>query len=50
MQKQLIFLNTAFAHYYAGNHSALETILTEFNSKLSENGSSNEPPAWLEEL
>ena len=50
MQKQLVLLNSAFAAYYSGNHAALDTMLKEFNTKLQENGTTNDPPSWLEEL
>ena len=48
--KQLVLLLGAFAAYFSGNHQAVDGILTELKAKLSEGTSSNDPPAWLEEL
>lgn len=50
MQRQLILLNEAFAAYFSGNHAAMEDLIGKFKAKIEENGPSNEPPSWLEEL
>ncbi len=46
---QLVLLLRAFAAYYSGNHTAVEAMVKELNSKL-EQVERRDPPAWLEDM
>lgn len=48
-QKQLILFHKAFAAYFSGNHTVMEALTQELQSKLEETRRRG-PPAWLEEL
>jgi hypothetical protein len=48
--KQLVLLLGAFAAYFSGNHTAVDSFLKELKAKLSQERQSQDPPAWLEDL
>ncbi|CAH1268328.1 ARFIP2 [Branchiostoma lanceolatum] len=47
MHKQLLLFHNAISAYFAGNQTALEATLKQFNIKLKSPGEEN--PSWLEE-
>ena len=51
MQRQLVLLHSAFAAYFSGNHSVMESLVEEFHDKLdSKRSQRSDPPTWLENL